>query len=529
MSLFAPKFEADIFINYSRADNDEPLDEKKRGWVDALRELLRKRLKSYTGMDPELWHDIEKMRGNDRIPPKLADALQKVALLMPIISPCYLTSDWCIPELAEFYRKACEDGNIDIDNESRIFKVIKMPIPKEKYPQPLKDLPGYEFYENQNGVPLEFSHIQGCDGYPAFVRELNRLAYQISTFVSKLSRKPDPAFRTVYLAETTADLKKEREEIKDELEMREYSVYPDKPLPTDGTEFRATVSDYLRRSGLSIHLIGGELGYIPAREKRDNVYLQHQLALERQLSSDFFRIVWTPIGLRSQEPVQQKFINYLRTRSKVQTNAELMFGNTKLSSLKTYVLSKLKSMERSACPQLLPAPHADDDGAVAYWDKQNNEELPKPVLKESLKEAMSVYLIFDKKDLETVLPLRTYLGKRYNVKWPILEAGTKKAKQIRREDHERNMAECDVVIIFYGKANEIWVREKLKELQKSLADGRAKPQPISALYITEPVNDAKKFYETTYDYQVVKNLGEFSEEPLKPLMDEIQKKLSKQK
>jgi hypothetical protein len=524
MSLFAPKFEDDIFINYSHADNDEPLDEKKRGWVDAFHDFLEKRLKSITGVDPKIWRDREKMRGNGRVPSKLEDALEKVALLMPILSPSYLTSDWCIPELSEFYRRACQACNIDVDNESRIFKVIKLPVPEDKHPTMLRDLRGYEFYEDQNGVPCELSHICGSDGYPIFVDRLNLLAWDISTFVNKLCRDTDPPFRTVYLAETTADLKKERDEIRRELEMKKYCVLPDKSLPKDGPEFKAAVRAYLGRSGLSIHLIGGEIGCIPAKETHDDVYLQHQLALERHSSPDFFRVVWTPRGLETQEPFQQRFIHDLWTRPEFQMNAELMLGSTWLSDLKDYVLSKLKSMEpkQPERPRLLPAPPVNADNDVqALWSEPLVEEEP-------AKETTSVYLIFDKKDLETVRPLRRYLGKLYNVTWPILEAGPKKGKQ-NREEHERNMAECDVAIVFYGKAKEIWVREKLNELKKSMAHGQNKPRPISALYITGPINDDKEFYETGCHYQVVKNLGEFSEEPLKPLIDEIQKRLSQKR
>jgi hypothetical protein len=515
MSLFAPNYEDDIFINYSHADNDEPLDDKKRGWVDALHENLEKRLRKLTGIDPQIWRDKEKMPGNGVLPPTLAVKLQRVALLVSILSPSYLTSDWCIPELNEFYRQAAEAGKIQIDNESRIFKVIKTPIAREKHPEEVKDLPGYEFYdEYPNGMPREYSHIYGFDGYQEFWRELEHLAWDISRFVKKLSQNCDLYPRTIYLADTIADLKKEREEIKYELEMHNYCVLPDKPLPTDGPDFKEAVRGYLKRSRLSIHLIGGETGFIPAKDKRDIVYLQHDLAMERQKNSDFLRVVWTPIGLKAHDPAQQKFINYLRTRSKVQTDAELLLGNTKLASLKTYILDKLKSLEIPKRPEQHISVHPD---VLALWSQ--------PVVNE---EPTSIYLIFDKKDLGSVLPLRNYLGQRYSVTWPVMDAGAKKAKQIN-EEHNRNMSECDAAIIFYGQANEYWVRQKLSELKKCIANGRTKPRPLSAIYIAGPINDAKKIYETTFDYQVIKNPREFSAETLKPLMDEIQKRFSQNK
>ena len=36
-----------------------------------------------------------------------------------------------------------------------------------------------------------------------------------------------------------------------------------------------------------------------------------------------------------------------------------------------------------------------------------------------------------------------------------------------REYHEENLAHCDGVLIFYGAGNELWLRRKLREIQKS--------------------------------------------------------------
>lgn len=499
MSIFSPHYEDDIFINYSRADNADPKDDKDRGWVDALHEKLARRLRQLTGHDPQIWRDKVRMPGHGVLEETLALKLQRVALLVSVLSPSYLTSKWCIPELKVFYDRASEEGKIHINNKSRIFKVIKTPIDEDEVPEALRDLPGYCFYEEHlNGMPREFKHIFGWEGFPEFVRQLEILAWDISRFV-ELCQSSDPYPRTIYLAETIADLKPVRDEIKAELETHNYHVLPDKPLPTNGADFTTAVRDNLKKSRLSIHLIGGEAGFIPAGQKRDAVYLQHALALERQFSSDFFRVVWTPSGLRAHEPAHQRFVSSLRTRARYQKNAELLLGNTNVASLKAYVLDKLKRVATQP-PPVTPT------GVI-------NREV----------EPASIYLIFDKKDLEAVRPLRNYLRTQYKVTWPLMEPGAKKTRQ-KIEDHKRNLSECDVAIIFYGNAKESWVREKLNELDKAAVDGRAKPRPLSSLYITDPANDAKEFYETNFDYHVIKSSGEFSEESLKPLLNEIQKR-----
>lgn len=504
MSGFFPNFEDDIFINYASADNFAPRDEKNRGWVDALHENLRIRLKQLTGIEPAIWRDRERMSGNALIDNTLGYELRNVALLVSILSPSYLTSEYCIKELNEFYQWAMRSNSIPIGIESRIFKVIKTPIAREKHPREVQDLRGYSFYElYPNGMPREYSHIPGLDGYPDFIREMQVLAWEISRFAA-LYNDSDAYPRTVYLAETISDLKAERDEIKHELEAHDYHVLPDKPLPNEGSTFREAVRDYLKRARLSVHLIGAEPGFTPEGDRRDAVYLQHSLALERQSSADFFRVVWTPMGLKATGPTQQKFINSLRTRSRFQKDAELLLGNTKLGSLKTYLLKKLKSMDG-----LQPVQDAVRSGGC--------NEGP-----------LNIYLIFDRKDLEYVRPLHSYLGKKYKVTWPVMEPGVKNAKQII-EEHRRNLSECDVAVIFYGQAKETWVRQKLSELEKTIVASRSKPRPFSTIYITGPLNEAKDLYETSLDYHVIKNPGEFSEDSLQPLLSEIQKRCSRGK
>ena len=60
-----------------------------------------------------------------------------------------------------------------------------------------------------------------------------------------------------------------------------------------------------------------------------------------------------------------------------------------------------------------------------------------------------------------------------------------------RQDHEANLAECDAVLIYYGAANELWLRSKLRELQKIAGYGRSKPIVIKAVYIAPPDNTGK--------------------------------------
>jgi alkanesulfonate monooxygenase SsuD/methylene tetrahydromethanopterin reductase-like flavin-dependent oxidoreductase (luciferase family) len=47
-----------------------------------------------------------------------------------------------------------------------------------------------------------------------------------------------------------------------------------------------------------------------------------------------------------------------------------------------------------------------------------------------------------------------------------------------RQYHEESLTLCDGVLIFYGSARELWLQQKLRELQKAPGFGRTKPRPV---------------------------------------------------
>ena len=61
-----------------------------------------------------------------------------------------------------------------------------------------------------------------------------------------------------------------------------------------------------------------------------------------------------------------------------------------------------------------------------------------------------------------------------------------------REYHEENLRTCDGVLIFYGAANEMWLRRKLRELQKSAGYGRTKPPAGGGICLLPPDTPEKE-------------------------------------
>ena len=97
-------FEYDIFISYAHIDN-QPLDAGLKGWVETLHERLRVRLAQLLGEEARIWRDL-KLQGNDVFADTLTEHIAKAAILVSIISPRYVKSEWCLRELNEFCRLA---------------------------------------------------------------------------------------------------------------------------------------------------------------------------------------------------------------------------------------------------------------------------------------------------------------------------------------------------------------------------------------------------------------------------------------
>ena len=93
------------------------------------------------GEKPEIWRD-PKLAGNDVFADTLVDQLKKVAVLITIVSPRYVKSEWTRRELIEFWKAAEAQGGVNFHDKARIFKVMKTPIPREMDPPELQPLPG---------------------------------------------------------------------------------------------------------------------------------------------------------------------------------------------------------------------------------------------------------------------------------------------------------------------------------------------------------------------------------------------------
>ncbi|MDQ3806389.1 MAG: toll/interleukin-1 receptor domain-containing protein, partial [Acidobacteriota bacterium] len=179
-------YDQDIFISYAHIDN-EPLAEGLDGWVEALHKRLKASLMQIVGEEVSIWRD-RKLQGNDLFADTLVAQLANVAVLVSILSPRYVKSEWCLRELDEFCRRAAARGGLTVGDKSRVFKVLKNHVPLEEQPACVRDMLGYAFYEYdpERERAREFSMEVSPQRDARYWEVLNDLAWDIKQALKNL-------------------------------------------------------------------------------------------------------------------------------------------------------------------------------------------------------------------------------------------------------------------------------------------------------------------------------------------------------
>jgi len=495
-------FEGDAFISYAHLDNVE-LIEGRKGWVANLHRALEVRLAQLLGKAPQIWRD-PKLAGNDVLAHTLLERIRRVSTLVSVISPRYVKSEWTRKELSEFYHSAEEHGGIKVRNKARIFKVMKTPVPVDLHPPEVRSLLGYEFFKTdaETGKIRELDEIFGPEAQRDFWLRLDDLAHDICC-VLEMFEEYDQAGtapaggKTVFLAETTSDLREQREAIRRDLEQHGHTVLPAYPLPMVLSDLEASVREDLKRCALSIHPIGKNYSIVPEGAAHSLVHIQNELAIERANQGDFSRLLWIPAGLNVEDERQKSVVEQLRMDPRMTENADLL--ETSFEDLRTVYQEKLQ-------PQQAPVhEHTPPLGAAAGSVK-------------------SLYLMYDQRDAATVAPYADYF---FDQKFEVIQPEFQGDEAELREYHEENLRACDAAVIFYGSANECWTRRKLREVQKSAGFGRTKPPAAVAVILIPapaPADDCcgpAKTQFRSHEATVVSQTDGFSPDQLRPFLSRL--------
>ncbi|HEX6183303.1 MAG TPA: TIR domain-containing protein [Pyrinomonadaceae bacterium] len=523
-------YDYDLFISYAHIDDLSPFG-GERGWIGLLHERLSVLLSQALGYEVNIWRDGHSLQGNDELGGAIGEGVTRSLLLLPVISPRYVQSDWCNREVNAFHAAPPPAHASAPAFRSRVFKVVKTPLPehlRECEPEHIRNLIGYQFYgeDESSGVLTEFSPDPSDKQY---WKTLNRLVADIKRTIIELKHTsaapvvntaslapatpaaatpaahaapeavaapqaaPATPSKFVFLAETTGDLAREREAVRDELRQRGYGVLPEQRLPLEerrGVE-EAVRAD-LARACLSVHMVGARYGSTPEDDPASIVQIQERLAAERGAAdASFQRLLWMPPGLGApalevSDARQKSFIETLQAG--LTAGSELL--QTTIEDLKTRAVEKL-SVKPSA-----PA----HGGARGRKLKQ-------------------VYLICENRDRELVRPIKQYLFKEQFevITWLEGEAGAERLT----EYHRKNLRECDAALIYFGSGDEPWVRKNLEDLEKAYGYGREDDWTASAVYVGAPPSEQKEDFLTHMVPYVIRNVSSFNPEDLRDFVSAV--------
>jgi TIR domain len=458
----------DLFISYSHIDN-RPWGAGQHRWVSAFHNELETRLQMLLGRDVRVWRD-DKMNGNDELTDRIGSELRRSRAFLSIISPRYLRSDWCIRELRLFQEQSGPGRH-----RSPFFKVVKTPVERSAQPPEIQEFRGYDFFqESPSGRVHEFYPSRDEDSAESkgFWQLIDDLAQDVKRTIDDGLTVPPVqgagAGKTVFLAETTGDMRTARENVKRELNQRGYRIVPDRTLPSSADELLPMLESDLGQACLTVHPVGARYGFVPEGEDRSIVELQIDAATAHNGHSQ--HVIWVaPEVGPSAEERQEQFLEKLRRVYTERLSTELL-ERKPLEVLKTRIAEKLE-------PRKTPAP---------------------PVASN-----LQVYLICERPDLPGVKPLAEYLrAEGFSVNRPLLDGDEQELLQ----DHREILTLCDAVILYYGSGRQAWLRAKQRDLWKAPGWGRIKPMLGQAVYIAPPPTPEKVEYSND-DFLVIDGAG----------------------
>ena len=498
------QFDKDIFISYAHID-DESLIADKKGWISEFHRALEIRLGQLMGTKPVIWRDPA-LHGNHIFDKEIVDQFSKVAIMISILTPRYVKSEWCMKEANEF-KEVCEQNmGFVVKNKARVFKVIKTPVSQDLHPDSIKNILGYEFYgtdPHTNRVkefsPV-FSHTE-----KGYWEKLDDLANDICVFLEELKtvnstntsanttkKQTSDDIKSIFLAESSYDNKDLRDSIKRELQDHGYKILPYGQLSLVAPVLKEDVSQFMKESQLSIHLVGNNYGIIPEGSEKSIVEIQNEIGASVSISDNLPRLIWVPEDTDPGDERQKLFLQKLLTGSKEAIpGADIIKGS--IEDFKSIMHDKLNAM------------------------KETEEAAPEDVVEEEVSSRKMVYLICDMQDLNIITPFEDFLfNNGVEVVLPIFEGD----ETAIREDHIENLKNCTAVIIFYGNGNELWLRTKMRDFMKISGYGRTKPLAFKGVYLAAPATVAKQRFRTL-EAEVINGIEQLPENELKNLLSKL--------
>ncbi len=451
------RFDPHAFISYAHLDN-EPLLHGKPCWVNVFHAALQVKLRQWLGEDVTIWRD-DKLRGDDVFGQEILDRLGGAGILVSVVTPRYLASEWCKRELDAFAVAAEKTGGIVVRNHSRVLKVLKTPLPIDaKVPGLLDSTLGVKFYSRDR----EIDPALGAEAETEFLRRVVDLAALMADRLRALGANlaadsvlPPQSGQVVFVAECGRDLRPVRDALVTELRLHGHTVLPDSPLSFVEDQLKAQLLTDLQRATLAVHLVGSSPGPVPDGPTGQSlVALQASVAAAQSSAGNLSRIIWLPPGTQGERAEYKAFIDQLQVDAGLQQGADLLRGDAE--ELRAAVHQTLQHLR---APPTRPAPD---------------------------KHGPSVYLVMTQQDKDVGRQMvETLRACGLLVSLPAFSGD---AAEIRRTNAAR-LAAANAVLLLHGAGDNNWVEAQKSDIQRQAA--LTGPPAHCWTVVAAPRSDAK--------------------------------------
>lgn len=292
---------------------------------------------------------------------------------------------------------------------------------------------------NEKLQAIKFADLFPCDNYKRGLSQILRVLKNSAEEHCVESDEPDTR-TTVFLAEVTQDLFKERDEVKRYLDQAGFRVLPHRRLFSIETDVcKQSVESKLQGCNFFVQLLSG-LPYKMYPDLPCYSHIQYECAVNTGM-----KIFQWRIPSLNMNTIEDKDHRELLERSTVLT--------VNLEEFKREVVRYL---------QIKPVQKTDfSTDAFVFLNANNEDRLL----------AQDISKVMEQKEVGYALPL-----------WDEHVAGI-------FEDSQKNLFICDGVIVVYGKADILWVRDQVREYRKTMS---RREQPLKALAVYEGPPEQKK-------------------------------------
>jgi len=332
---YIPGYTFDIFISYAHLDN-EKMPGQEEGWIELFYKSLNLKLAQRVGkMDAiKIWWDTKKLDGSKLFDNSIEEGIRNSAIMISLISPGYLQSEYCIKEMELFHSKSkAEKAGLNVGDHSRMIKVLLNNIPYTELPEQFGRATGFPFFKAEDkddfGDPLE-------TGNPLFTQQLKDLRDSLveifSLFPKEQNKETAKAAAgkdadeggeekfKIYFGEVADTLRSVKKRTIAELEAEGYAVFTGVPPPDEASAHEQKVKELLQKTELSVHL----LDQFPGREIEggDNFYSQKQTELSMELAPS--KLLWLPSDIDLDDIEEESYKNFLKN-IEINNNSVLNF------------------------------------------------------------------------------------------------------------------------------------------------------------------------------------------------------------